>query len=50
MAGCHKKSMSIIFEIPLCRISMSCENRCLQDIKCFFYTFNFHSSINMSKV
>jgi len=33
MAGCHKNLMSIIFEISLCRISISCEIRYLQDIK-----------------
>ena len=32
MASCHKKSMSIIFEIPLYHISFSFENRYLQDI------------------
>jgi len=32
MAACHKNLMHIISEIPLCRISFSCENRCLEDI------------------
>jgi len=32
MASCHKKSMSIIFEIPLYHISFSFENRYLQAI------------------
>ena len=35
MAGCHKNSMSIISEIPLCRTLMSCENKYLQDIKVY---------------
>jgi len=35
MAGCHKNSMTIISEIPLCCISISFENRYLQAITVF---------------
>ena len=49
MVSYHKNSTSIISEIPLCRISISCENRYLQDITVFF-TLDFHGSFNKSKV